>query len=123
MSDTRMMVGSRAGWQVWIGLAVWMGALLAASTGWATEDRILPARQAELLHLLRHDCGSCHGMTLKGGLGPALLPENLAGKPLDLLEDIVFHGMPEKAMPPWDGLLTRQEIRWLVERLKKGEIP
>jgi mono/diheme cytochrome c family protein len=28
------------------------------------------ARQAELLHLLKHDCGSCHGMTRKGGLGP-----------------------------------------------------
>ena len=29
------------------------------------------ARQAELLYLLKHDCGSCHGMTRKGGLGHA----------------------------------------------------
>ena len=39
-----------------------------------------PARQAELLHLLRHDCGSCHGLTLKGGLGPPLLPATLAAQ-------------------------------------------
>ena len=29
------------------------------------------SRQAELTHLVKHDCGSCHGMTMKGGLGPA----------------------------------------------------
>jgi hypothetical protein len=33
-------------------------------------------RQKELIHLVRQDCGSCHGMTLQGGLGPALLPAN-----------------------------------------------
>ncbi|MBF0165268.1 MAG: cytochrome c [Magnetococcales bacterium] len=100
-----------------------MGALVVVSSGWAAGETIPPARQMELFHLLRQDCGSCHGMTLKGGLGPALLPGNLAGKPADLLEDIVYHGLPERAMPPWEGLLTRQEIRWLVERLIKGEVP
>ncbi|MBY0432057.1 MAG: cytochrome C oxidase Cbb3, partial [Rhodospirillales bacterium] len=34
-----------------------------------------PARQAALFNLLAQDCGSCHGLTMKGGLGPALLPE------------------------------------------------
>ena len=31
-----------------------------------------PERQKELVRLVRQDCGSCHGMTLNGGLGPAL---------------------------------------------------
>ena len=36
---------------------------------------VLPeARQAELIHRLKHDCGSCHGMTMKGGLGPPCCP-------------------------------------------------
>ena len=42
-----------------------------------------PARQKELIHLVRQDCGSCHGMTLQGGLGPALLPATLADKPVE----------------------------------------
>ncbi|MGD8874759.1 MAG: cytochrome c, partial [Gammaproteobacteria bacterium] len=42
-------------------------------------------RQAQLLYLLKHDCGSCHGMTRKGGLGPALLPENLHDFPPEFL--------------------------------------
>lgn len=109
------------GW-AWRGLFV-LGGMVVVSAGWAGDEAIQPMRQKELFHLLRQDCGSCHGMTLKGGLGPALLPENLAGKPADLLEDIVYHGLPERAMPPWEGQLTRQEIRWLVERLRKGEVP
>ena len=41
------------------------------------------ARQKQLVHLVRQDCGSCHGMTLNGGLGPALLPETLKDKPAE----------------------------------------
>ena len=37
-------------------------------------------RQAEIKNLLLQDCGSCHGMTLKGGLGPALTPDVLQNK-------------------------------------------
>ena len=42
-----------------------------------TVFAVPPERQDQLRYLLRQDCGSCHGMTLKGGLGPALLPDNL----------------------------------------------
>jgi cytochrome c55X len=31
----------------------------------------------ELVRMVRQDCGSCHGMTLNGGLGPALTVEAL----------------------------------------------
>ena len=51
-----------------------------AATKIATTE-IKQARQNELQYFIKHDCGSCHGMTLKGGLGPALLPETLAAKP------------------------------------------
>jgi len=77
-------------------------------------------RQAELIHLLRHDCGSCHGMTLKGGLGPALLPQQLQGKPDNLLEQTVLQGRAGTAMPPWEGMLTTDEVHWLVTQLRKG---
>ncbi|MDJ0957233.1 MAG: cytochrome c [Arenicellales bacterium] len=77
-------------------------------------------RQGELLHLLRHDCGSCHGMTLQGGLGPALTQEALAGKPMEYLYLTVRDGHPDTPMPPWRGLLDDTEIRWLVTQLMQG---
>ena len=79
------------------------------------------ARQAELLYLLKHDCGSCHGMTRKGGLGPPLLPGNLRDRPPMLMENTVLDGRPGTPMPPWRGLLTEQEVRWLVEAIRRGE--
>ena len=79
------------------------------------------ARQAELLHLLKHDCGSCHGMTRKGGLGPPLLPANLQDRPRQLMINTVLDGRPGTPMPPWRGQLTEVDARWLVEVLLKGE--
>ena len=79
------------------------------------------ARQAELLYLLKHDCGSCHGMTRKGGLGPPLLPDNLRDRPPMLMENTVLDGRPGTPMPPWRGLLTEQEVRWLVEAIRRGD--
>lgn len=77
-------------------------------------------RQQELTHLLKQDCGSCHGMTLKGGLGPALLPENLNDKPSYILVNTIKYGRETLAMPAWDGILTTPEIEWLVAQLKEG---
>ena len=79
------------------------------------------ARQAELLYLLKHDCGSCHGMTRKGGLGPPLLPGNLRDRPPGLMENTVLDGRPGTPMPPWRGLLTEQEAHWLVDAMRRGE--
>jgi len=79
------------------------------------------ARQAELLYLLKHDCGSCHGMTRKGGLGPPLLPDNLRDRPPLLMENTVLYGRPGTPMPPWRGLLTEQEVHWLLEAMRRGE--
>jgi len=79
------------------------------------------ARQAELLYLLKHDCGSCHGMTRKGGLGPPLLPADLKDRPRQLMVNTVLEGRPGTPMPPWRGQLTEQDVRWLVEALLQGE--
>ena len=80
-----------------------------------------PQRQGELRYLLAQDCGSCHGLTLRGGLGPALTPEALAGKPAEYLQLTILHGRPGTAMPPWRGLLSERESRWLAERLLSGD--
>jgi len=79
-----------------------------------------PVDRRQLEHLLLQDCGSCHGLRLTGGLGPAITPEALAGKPRDSLIATVTHGRPGTAMPGWSALLNEREISWLVDRLLQG---
>ena len=86
----------------------------------AVAAEINLSRQQELLYLLKHDCGSCHGMTLKGGLGPSLLPEALSGKPAGLLVSTILDGRTNTAMPPWKTMLTQDEAEWLTAQLLQG---
>ncbi|HMW77397.1 MAG TPA: cytochrome c [Rhodocyclaceae bacterium] len=76
-----------------------------------------PERQKELVRLVRQDCGSCHGMTLAGGLGSPLLPANLKDKPVEGLVSTILLGRPGTAMPPWDRFLNEAEVRWMVDKL------
>ena len=79
-----------------------------------------PADAARLEHLVIHDCGACHGMTLKGGLGPDIRAGTLAGASPEQLVAIILDGAPEAAMPPWRGLLSETEARWIAEYLLRG---
>ena len=68
-------------------VAVFVGAALIAAFAAAAEgEPVAPEaeRARELIHIVRQDCGSCHGLTLAGGLGPALTPEVLADRPFAL---------------------------------------
>lgn len=105
----------------------------AASGGSATEATAITApvaaatapnlpRQRELLMLLKHDCGSCHGMRLTGGLGPALTPEALRTKPAASLVATIVSGRPGTAMPPWRRFVSEAEARWLVARMVAGDV-
>ncbi len=86
----------------------------------AQEKEIPTAREGELIHLLEQDCGSCHGLTLEGGLGPPLLPATLSGKPPEWLRDVILDGIPGTAMPPWRPILSEDEVSWLVKRMLQG---
>ena len=92
-----------------------LGAAMQAQAQAPTEPR-----QAQLLRLLRQDCGSCHGMRLSGGLGPPLSAEALQRLPLDSLTATIYQGRPGTPMPPWRGLISEAEARWLAERLLAG---
>ena len=78
------------------------------------------ARQRELLVLLKQDCGSCHGMRLTGGLGPALTPEALRMKPAESLAATIVYGRTGTAMPPWRRFMSEAEASWLVARMIDG---
>jgi len=92
----------------------------AASALAAQAAEPAPARRAQLVEMVRQDCGSCHGMTLKGGLGPPLLPAALADKPDASLEAVILDGRPGTPMPPWRAFISEDEARWIVESLKQG---
>lgn len=77
-------------------------------------------RQHELLALLRNDCGACHGMTMKGGLGLPLTPEALRAKDSQSLVLTILDGRPGTPMPPWRRFLSEPEARWMLEQLQRG---
>jgi len=97
-------------------------ALLLAGSALATASEPTPERAQELVRMVRQDCGSCHGMTLNGGLGPALTPEALQqrGVPRDSLIATVFGGRPGTPMPPWHRFMSEDEAGWVVDRLLEG---
>ena len=80
-------------------------------------------RQETLRYMLLQDCGSCHGLTLRGGLGPALLPSNLSDKPVAFLAATIIYGRPGTPMPPWGPFITEDEAVWLATQLKQGLAP
>lgn len=85
----------------------------------AAED-INAERQQALLHLLKQDCGSCHGMTLQGGLGPALTVDALSQRSVAELVHTITYGREALAMPAWRQILSANEIEWLSRQLKQG---
>lgn len=97
----------------------WAGWVLMAlvSSAWAQPE---PARQHQLVRMVRQDCGSCHGMQLTGGLGPALTREALVAKPPEYLAAVITHGIPGTPMPPWSALLTPNEAQWIAQQLANG---
>jgi cytochrome c55X len=86
----------------------------------AAAQGVPAARQVELVRMVRQDCGSCHGMRLTGGLGPALTREALADKPLPGLAATIFHGRPGTPMPPWRAMVSEAEAQWIAEQLLSG---
>jgi cytochrome c55X len=96
-----------------------LAAFFIASTPALAGD-VTRMRQAQLIDLVRQDCGSCHGMSLKGGLGRPLRPSDLSGLDESSLADIILDGVPGTPMPPWRGLLSETEARWIAHSLKTG---
>ena len=90
-------------------------ALLSAGSSFADDSR-------RLEHMVQQDCGSCHGLTMKGGLGKPLTPEALAGVDQQTIASIILDGVPGTAMPPWRPLLAESEALWIANYLKRGKL-
>ncbi|CTQ63337.1 c-type cytochrome [Roseibium album] len=77
---------------------------------------------ADLVDLVHQDCGSCHGLTLKGGLGPDIRPQSLSHYDVETLSTVVLDGIPETAMPPWRPLMSEADAKRVAEYLLQGEL-
>lgn len=110
-------------WRVLMVLTALAAMLPFAVPVWAqssTAPQPDAARTQVLVHMVRQDCGSCHGLTLKGGLGPALTPLALRDRPAESLVATIVGGRPGTPMPPFRGLLSEVEAQWIVEQLIAG---
>lgn len=99
-----------------------LGALCVLVSVPVLADESGGADVARLTHLVRQDCGGCHGLTLKGGLGKPLTAEHLAQWDRDQLVFIILDGVPGTPMPGWRPLMTEAEARWIVDTLKQGRL-
>ncbi len=96
-----------------------MMSTLAALVAAPAMAEIPAPRATELEHMVIQDCGSCHGLTRKGGLGSPLTPAALSHAEPEGLALIILDGVPETAMPPWRPLLTEEEALWIADYLLK----
>ncbi len=101
---------------------IWLVSSFLCSSLVLADESPTPSleRSRELVRMVRQDCGSCHGLTLRGGLGPALLPEALRDKSPAGLKYTILFGRPGTAMPPWQPFLSEAEADWIVAQLLRG---
>ncbi len=97
-----------------------LAALLLCLSDGLQANPVADSKAGALRALLQQDCGACHGMTLKGGLGPPLVPEALINKPDAVLVDTILNGRSGTAMPPWRTMITLDDAQWLVSYLRQS---
>ncbi|GAB4387084.1 c-type cytochrome [Albidovulum sp.] len=90
------------------------GALAAPASGEGVDA-------GRLERLVLQDCGSCHGLTRKGGLGSDLRPEALAHWDEEGLARVILDGIPGTAMPPWRPIMSEEEAMWIARYLQRTE--
>ncbi len=71
--------------------------------------------RADARTLFDTHCSACHGTDRLGGIGPALLPENLGRLSEDDAHAAIADGLPATQMPAFGDMLDEQEVASLVE--------
>ncbi|HXH04443.1 MAG TPA: cytochrome D1 domain-containing protein [Candidatus Competibacteraceae bacterium] len=85
-----------------------IGGLGAAGSTWATEPAAL---------LYQAHCARCHGVERLGGMGPALLPENLGRLKKAEALAVIRDGRALTQMPGFQGLLDDASLQALADYL------
>lgn len=102
------------GWRIWLP-ATYLAVFLS---GMAT---LAEAAEAEALY--KEHCLACHGENRLGGVGPALLPENLARLRKPEAENVIRNSRPATQMPPFADKLKAEEIKALTDFIYTAVVP
>ena len=101
-------------------MAIAGAGIMAGDVRAQSGEPLSSVRAQTLVRMVRQDCGSCHGMLLTGGLGPAITPQALREMPVDSVAATIYNGRPGTPMPPWKAMISESEARWMAERLLAG---
>ncbi len=97
---------------------------VAAGEGLPGEDAVLaafndPGKKDGGKAVFAGKCGSCHGPQGQGGIGPNLTDDHwIHGGKLPEILRVVAKGVGEKGMPPWEPVLSRDELVGVVAFVK-----
>lgn len=73
--------------------------------------------QSDVAALYQEHCESCHGAERLGGMGPALLPENLGRLRKNKAIEVIANGRPATQMGGFGEVLSRADIAALAEMI------
>lgn len=82
-----------------------------------------PAAATEASANYREHCASCHGEHRLGGIGPALIPENLARLRKNEAQQVVAKGRLATQMPAFGERLNEAEVKALVDYVYSPMMP
>ena len=87
--------------------------LIVLCTLFTTPNSFGDNNEAELLY--QQHCSTCHGLNRLGGVGPALLPQNLRRLKQDAAAEVISNGAAATQMPAFKSKLAPSDISSLVE--------
>lgn len=77
-----------------------------------------PTPETEALY--QQHCASCHGAERLGGMGPALLPQNLSRLKQPEAEKVIRNGQPATQMPAFTDILGPESITALADYIYRS---
>ncbi len=89
----------------------------------ATTAHAADAPTAETLRHYQQICAQCHGADRLGGIGPALLPENLERLKKADARDVIANGRPATQMIGYGNVLKPEDIAALADWIYTPIVP
>ena len=94
----------------------WLLASLLVHQGVLAQSAVTTAPAADSsAGLYTQYCASCHGVNRLGGMGPALLPENMVRLRQTMAGQVIAQGRPATQMPAFGDKLSTEQINQLVQ--------
>ena len=96
-------------------LMITLAVLMAvAGKSWAADKPAMEKKNIAVTTLYATHCASCHGEDRLGGIGPALLPENLRRLRKKKAVSVIASGRPATQMQGFSKVLNKDEIAALA---------